>query len=183
MKRGKNNYKKRLLQLSEISLWLDSYDDIFSDFDSRPYEQRALSDDFLNEARRASRDKASGTIELKLIIPKPKRNRQHENLIKKRLRDHFKKHYEILGAETRNLVRQGTLFIIMGVILMFFSTLILYEYDQKNVISDFLIVLLQPAGWFLFWEGLRQIVFDSDNKPDLRFYEKMAECDIEFTSY
>ena len=40
---------EKLLQQSEISLLLDSYDDIFSDFDPRPYNQRALSQDFLAE--------------------------------------------------------------------------------------------------------------------------------------
>ena len=34
--------KQKLLEISEISLLLDSYDDIFSDFDQRPYAQRAL---------------------------------------------------------------------------------------------------------------------------------------------
>jgi len=36
-------HKKKLLQLSEISLIIDTYDDIFSDFDPRPYSQRALA--------------------------------------------------------------------------------------------------------------------------------------------
>ena len=49
-----------LLKKSEISLSLDNYDDIFSDFDPRPFSQRALSDDFLIEAKKASRDKVSG---------------------------------------------------------------------------------------------------------------------------
>ena len=33
-----------------VSLWLDTYEDIFSDFDPRPYGQRALSEDFVAEA-------------------------------------------------------------------------------------------------------------------------------------
>ena len=61
-------HKKKLLQLSEISLIIDTYDDIFSDFDPRPYSQRALSDDFLLEARKASKDKVSGTFELNFLV-------------------------------------------------------------------------------------------------------------------
>ena len=37
----------------EISFWLDSYDDLFSDFDPRPYAQKGFSEDFLDEAKRA----------------------------------------------------------------------------------------------------------------------------------
>ena len=85
--------KQELLAKSEISLILDTYDDIFSDFDPRPYEERALSDDFLLEAKKASRDKATGTIELIFMMPAGKRDTHKESLIKRRLRDHFRKHY------------------------------------------------------------------------------------------
>src|SRR5690349_704077 len=48
--------QKALLIKSELSIWLDTYDDIFSDFDPRPLNERALSDDFLSEARKMARD-------------------------------------------------------------------------------------------------------------------------------
>ena len=47
---------KELLEKTQISLWLDDYADIFSDFDPRPFSQRALSDDFLNEAKKVVRE-------------------------------------------------------------------------------------------------------------------------------
>ena len=37
-----------------ISLWIDSYDDIFSDFDPRPFSARNISDDFLYEVKKTS---------------------------------------------------------------------------------------------------------------------------------
>jgi hypothetical protein len=37
--------------MSEISLWLDNYDDIYSDFDSRHFLKRRISEDFLHELR------------------------------------------------------------------------------------------------------------------------------------
>lgn len=48
---------KEIIDKAEISLVLDTYDDIFSDFDPRPYGERALSSDFLDEAKKAARDK------------------------------------------------------------------------------------------------------------------------------
>ena len=42
---------KDIIDKAQVSLVLDTYDDIFSDFDPRPYDQRALSGDFLDAAR------------------------------------------------------------------------------------------------------------------------------------
>ena len=81
---------------ANISLILDSYEDIFSSFDARRHSEKALSTDFLDEAKRASRDKDSGSIELKLLIPKNKRQLGEEIIIKKRLKRHFQHHYNMV---------------------------------------------------------------------------------------
>jgi len=170
-------------KMSDISLWLDSYNDIFSSFDPRPYSERALSVDFLGEAKRASVDKDEGKIELRLLMPPKKRNRQEEGVIKKRLRDHFKKHHEMLHRENRQLVKNGLFFAAMGVVLMFIASYMLFKNSETFLIS-FLIVLLEPAGWFLFWEGLWQVIYQPrERRPELQFYEKMSKCDIQFLSY
>lgn len=83
----------RVLMQKNISLILDSYDDIFSDFDPRPYSEKALSDDFLSECRKASRDKKDDEVELRLLVPAQKREINDETKIKRRLKDHFQKHF------------------------------------------------------------------------------------------
>lgn len=175
--------KKKIMQISQISLGLEGYDDIFSDFDPRPYSQRSLSDDFLVEAKKASIDKVSGTIELKFLVPKDKRGLAKESIIKKRLREHFKRHFTLLEKETKNILKLGFAFTLFGIIVMFIASFILFHYE-KTLFLSFLIVLLEPAGWFLFWEGSHIILFESKSKkPDLEFYEKMSECEITFLSY
>lgn len=175
--------KHELLRMSEIGLWLDTYDDIFSDFDPRPYSQRALSDDFLNEARKASRGKATGSIEIKFLIPKMQRSIPHEQTIKRRLREHFTRHFNSLNNDRKKTIREGTLFVAFGIVTMFITTLIMFEQD-KSLLLNFLIILLEPAGWFLFWEGLNQAIFSSRKiRPELDFYEKMTRCEITFNEY
>ncbi len=49
--------QKELLNKARLSIWLDIYDDIFSDFDSRPFHERALSDDFIHEAKKMAKEK------------------------------------------------------------------------------------------------------------------------------
>ena len=175
---------KRFLKMSNIPLWLDAYDDIFSDFDSRPYSQRALSDDFLAEAKRASRDKVSGKIELQLLMPNKKRDKKLEDLIKRRLRGHFTKHFKMLSNEKKKIVNLGLSFFTVSIFIMFFTTLILFRYQQTSMFFTFLSVLLEPAGWFLFWEGLNTTIFGSKElDSDLAFYKKMTNCEVTFWSY
>ena len=184
MPQEKGSKIKELLEESQISLLLDTYDDIFSDFDPRPYDHRALSDDFLLEARKASRDKEEGTIELIFMMPAGKRDANKENLIKKRLREHFKKHHARMQNEAKNIEKRGLYFILVGVSIMFIATFILFKYHEEGLFKSFMVVLLEPAGWFLFWEGLNQAIFEKRKKsPDIDFYHKMSKADVRFESY
>lgn len=175
--------KKDLLDASEISLALDSYDDLFSSFDPRPYEHRALSQDFLNETERASRDKSTGEIELKFLIPEIRRNLNQEKVIKKRLREHFRKHEEIARKEYNQFLARGCFFVLLGILFMFAASFILFE-SVKTLYTSFLVTLLEPAGWFSFWEGLGLLIFESKvKKPKLNFYRKMSKSEITFLPY
>jgi ribonuclease P protein component len=166
-----------------ISLRLTDYNDIFSSFDPRPYSERALSVDFLDEARRASIDKPSGEIELRLMLPKKHRNAEKEEVIKRRLRAHFERHVTKLKGKHGRIVRNGSLSIAFGIVIMFLASFILFKYSQDSLFMNFLIILFEPAGWFLFWEGLDQVIFESKKvKPEMEFYRKMANSDIIFLS-
>jgi hypothetical protein len=175
--------KHRLLRMSEISLWLDTYDDIFSDFDPRPYSQRSLSDDFLLEAKKASREKKSGKIELNFLIPADRRNTEHDAIIRKRLHEHFKKHHSVLQEETRKVRRNSILAILAGMAMMMAATYISTKKSGDFVLNMFLVVL-EPGGWFITWFALEQLFYSSkQKKADLDFYNKMSRSDISFTSY
>jgi len=166
-----------------ISLKMANYNDIFSSFDPRPYLERSLSIDFLDDAKRASIDKPSGKIELRLLIPTKLRNLEKEKIIKKRLKNHFERHARKIKMQHKKVIRNGVFFTISGVAIMLLATLILFEYSEGSLLMNFLIILFEPAGWFLFWEGLDQIVFESKKtRPDLEFYEKMVKSDIIFLS-
>ncbi|MBI4155368.1 hypothetical protein HY498_04775 [Candidatus Woesearchaeota archaeon] len=189
-KRGKLDGRKfkrvskeqKLLRMSEISLILDSYDDIFSDFDSRSYSERALSDDFLQEARRASRDKA-GEMELKFLVPRKIRNKEQEKNIKKRLCEHFKKHYKRINDEIKHIKKEGIFMTMAGAFIILSATYLAYL-QSSSFLIEFFIVLLQPAGWFIGWTGLDQIYYGAkEKKPSLEFYEKMSMCNISFGEY
>ncbi len=191
--------KQKLLHFSEITLHIDDYDDIFSDFDPRQYSSRALSDDFLLEIKRASRDKTTGVIELKFLIPKHERKYKNEEIIIKRLKMHFKRHFEIVRKEVNKEKRLGVSMVVLGFILGVLAAVVLHqgvgEINNALFFTDIskwiitllptvLLVMLEPASWFMIWEGFNKIAFDwQDKKSDYDFYEKMTKCEILFEEF
>jgi hypothetical protein len=173
-----------ILREGNISLILDSYDDIFSDFDPRGYPERALSDDFLRECIKSSADK-EGDIELRLLVPKHKRNIADEIKIKKRLKDHFNKHFIEKRSEVRWIKFLGFLMILGGMVMMFGAYLLYSELlNVSEMTRNLLLVLTEPGGWFFFWIGGEKLVYGvREKKPSYTFYKKMVNAKVYFYEY
>ncbi len=179
-------HRPSLSDTSEVSLKLDKYDDIFSDFDTRPYSGRALSVDFLDEIKRATRDKDDNGIELILNVSETTRSEFHEATIKERLAAHFGRHYRLLLEEKSRITRLGVSMVAVGILCMIAATLIVFKDPSKSLLLSFLVVFLEPASWFLLWEGMSQIIFHSKEvDPELEFYRKMENSNgnVHFKSY
>lgn len=168
---------------TEVTLWLDSYNDLFSDFDSRPFSQRAMSHDFLDEARRATSDINSGKFSFNLLIPVKLRNISDERVIKKRLTEHFCKHYSELERDQKMITYQGVGLAVLGFALMIAAALVTHR-DISAWWSIIIITVFEPAGWFTLWFGLDHVFyFKKEKKPEYLFYEKMSNTEIGFGSY
>lgn len=163
-----------------ISLILDSYDDIFSDFDPRPYSVKALSDDFLLECRKAAVVKKN-RIELRFLVPKNKRNYQDEIKIRKRLKEYFHKHFKEQESEIKKIRKEGFFWFIAGALVM---GLIPFLLNYQGLLFNILVIMAEPAGWFFFWEGLSKFFIDSKKVlPEHDFYKKMSNSEIYFLDY
>lgn len=175
--------KYKLLEMSEISILLKSYDDIFSDFDPRNYSQRSLSEDFLSEAKRACKDKNNDPIQLRFMVPSVMRHVDKENTIKKRLHDHFRRHHDILRQEKRNVLRKGVVLTIIGIFLLLLATLI-KPLAETSFFMRLLFVTIEPTSWFICWYGLDRIMEKTRHgNLEYEFYSKMSNCEIMFFSY
>jgi hypothetical protein len=114
------------------------------------------------------------------MIPINMRNTTQEQVIKKRLREHFKKHYDILEKEVRNTKKKAFGIVALGSCMIMATTYVTML--SENFFTHMLEVVLEPGGWFTTWTGLEQIFFGVEQKKqDLDFYEKMAKCQITFT--
>jgi len=178
----KNKKEEEILKEGNISLILDSYEDIFSDFDARPsYIEKALSADFLDECKRAAKEKEEG-VELRFMVPKHKRNTSHEYEIRKRLRNHFQKHFKEKERERKILKRKGGAWFLFGIIIIVLGAQFLY--DKAGLLFRVLFTMAEAGGWFISWEGLGKLLADYKEKsPDYDFYRKMAKAKIYFLNY
>jgi len=173
---------KEELEQASISLVLDRYSDIFSDFDPRPFNERALSDDFLLECKKAARDKVDGGIELNLAMPKNLRNINDELKIKKRLREHFRKHHVEKDKAVKKVKKDGIIWVSLGVLIL--VGVVYGLVYASNTFFEALITIMEIPSWFLVWEGMRKILIDSkEREPDAVFYSKMSNAAINFRSY
>ncbi len=166
-----------------ISLILDNYDDIFSDFDPRHYSERALSDDFLYECKKAVRERIAEKegLELRLLVPKKRRHSGTEAVIKKRLHTHFKKHFLLRQKERKETRKWGFFWCMIGTALIYIATM-LYQYE--SLFTDFLRILLEPAGWFTMWIAFDMLFFGQKEKePDFLFYKAMSNIRLTFRGY
>lgn len=174
---------KIILREKNISLILDSYDDLFSDFDPRPYSARGLSDDFLIECRRAIRGKKTelSILELRLLVPKNKRKITSENMIKKRLKDYFQNQAIEKQKELTQSRRDGIKWLAIGVVFSLISTFLI---NLEGFLFNLLLIITEPGGWFSLWTGLDKLFIEpKGKKPELEFHNKMAKMIIIFYSY
>lgn len=172
-----------LLSKAELSIWLDSYNDIYSDFDSRAYNERVLSDDFIYEVRKMAKEKPNGKIELKLLMPADSRNSETETVIVKSLHAHFRHFAHLNLAERRKILGRGLIMLTAGLILLasatYFSAI-----SGQSVSLNIIRVILEPGGWFLAWSGLENVFYKARKmNPDFEFNNRMGHSEIRFLSF
>ncbi len=166
-----------------VTLWIDSYNDIFSDFDPRPFSDRAISEDFLSQLKKVSRESSQGVSIVKILVPEGNQKEEHERAIRKKLEDYFTSEYIQLRKEVMSMRKKGVNFFVLGLVLMigssYISTLGRLEFTYKLMLT-----LFEPGGWFFFWTGL-DIIRSSFSKKgnEIGFYEKLKNVHVEFNPY
>ena len=172
--------KEYLLKHAEINILLSCYNDIFSDFDPSAFAERILSDDFIIQTKKISKAKSGNKILLRLLLPANKRNEEDEKVIIERLHSYFKNVHHQLVSEIRKINMRGLILTLIGTAIMIAASYISFIKPEKYSVH-LLLVLFEPAGWFLLWFGLDHLVYSSKApKKELDFYSRMIKSEIRF---
>jgi len=169
--------------LRDITITLDVYDDIFSDFDPRPYAQRQLSEDFVKEIARRYLEDKRGRFEVHFTIPSSMRDLKDESLIKKRLREHFSSMARHEDEVVRNIRGRGALYISAGIVVLLANAYFFFVFDDDSLLYQLLTILLVPAGWYGMFTGIGKLLdepYEASEKKKL--YEKFEKANYIFLS-
>jgi hypothetical protein len=162
----------------EIAIALDTYDDIFSDFDIRGYGERALSRDFLDELR--VRIKKAGTrsdLSIVLLIPRRRRKPGDEELITRRTRAFFAERGGHYAREDAKSKWRSALFVAIGLFLSLAANFFAERLAYLPLFKDFLLI---PA-WFFVWSGLELFVRNRDEIVGKKeYYHALHGSRVEF---
>lgn len=167
----------------QISIWLDAYDDIFSDFDPRPYSERTLSDDFIYEVKKVCREDIFEIGELRLLIPSKLHNETDEQVIIKRLHSYFRHGNYYISRRLRK-TRIQAIFIALGGLLLLILASYISSLHSEGFLFKVLFVVFEPAGWFFAWTGLDDLFFAARRqRTDLDFFSKMSRAKVVFAAF
>ena len=168
--------------LNSIQIALDHYDDIFSDFDPSPFNQRMLSDDFLKEMQKRYIETKKGDFEIRFSLPASLRDAKIEGLIKKRLKDYFHKQIKDVEVEVEKRQNSGIQRVGFGFVVLAIE-LLMNIYGFTKFPLNFLGVILVPAGWFGMYSGF-EMFFDQPQKliEQKKFYKKFHDAIYLFMS-
>lgn len=139
-----------------IKIAIDSYNDLFSDFDISPFEERSISLDFKEALE--SKIIENNPIQLKIIfsIPSKERKNKDEQIIIKRLNQFFVQKHNNYSKHINSRRFNGLKYILMG---FFFITLtFIFETFFTDLFPLYLANIIMILGWFGIWTGIEKIL-------------------------
>lgn len=163
-----------------LSVSLDDYSDIYSDFDSRHYTSRRISEDFLNELRNDIQYREKPFEELCLLIPELKRNEDTEGEIVNSLKKFFKQQFHTYKLRAKRKFRISLVLLFTGIIIMMLNATLIFL-EIHSILFTLLSTILEPASWFLLWTSIDYLLYDWKELMHKKlFFERFSEISIVF---
>jgi hypothetical protein len=173
---------QRIKDLKEISIVIDTWDDVFSDFDPRPLNQRTLSEDFIIELKKRYRETRRGDFSVVIIAPNNLQDPDSETMVMGRLKKHFKHRFLQRQREIVRIRVRGVVFVLFGITSLTTLTLATYHKIFSELIIEILGIILMPLGWFGIWEGFSKIVDTSQTSiQESQLFDKLAKATYRFS--
>lgn len=172
---------QRIRDIKEVSIAIDNWDDIFSDFDPRPLTERALSEDFIFELKKRYRETKKGDYLVTIYAPVTLKDDKSEKGVSQRLKRHFRQRSLTRQRELNRIRLRGVLFVMIGIFFLGFLTLATYFRYFSDLTIEILGIIFMPLGWFGIWEGFSKIV---DTSPifiqEEMLFDKLSKATYRF---
>ncbi|MBU1043158.1 MAG: hypothetical protein KJ915_02015 [Candidatus Omnitrophica bacterium] len=166
----------------EVVIAIDTWDDIFSDFDPRPLSERVLSEDFIIELKQRYRETSKGDFIVTICAPKLLEDKKSEHTVSKRLKRHFLHRALMRKKENLRIRVKGVIFVLCGICFLTFLTLIAYYKLFNDLAINIISIVVMPLGWFGIWEGFSKIVDPTVAAiREEKFYTKLSKAQYRFT--
>lgn len=167
----------------EISIWLDRYEDLFSEYDSSHFKARTLSDNFLTEVRKLVHEVESANVELKFNLMADEQNPETEEVIINNIHEYFAAKATAAKNEMRQILRTGGLLSAAGFAIIIFMVTVGHNFSELMLVKG-LEMMIDPLGWFLVWNGLDMVFVQSKKEqPTVDFNLKMTNAKLSFMAF
>ena len=172
-------------EFQDITVGIDTLDDIFSDFDPRPLPQRALSEDFLKEIQKFYVESSRGRLNVIFLGPTVLKEILEKNQLEKAIISHLHQEFRrrsLYAKKTINGIKTtGVRFITFGAIILIALTLLRAFKIFPDLWTELGLELIMPLGWFGMWEGFSHLVQTPYKlKEESTMYDKLAKAQYSF---
>ncbi|MGB9634949.1 MAG: hypothetical protein ACPL0A_00565 [Candidatus Micrarchaeia archaeon] len=168
------------VDIKNIDIALDSYEDIFSDFDISPYTKRTLSEDFISELiKRVGVDHLQWPVDVYISIPKKNRNQDDEKIIIRRIKHYFSKMHIQVERDIQTYQERGIRYLLAGIFLV----AVVFVMQEYYTVPVLLREVLTVASWFSIWSGISKIIdepYHLNSKKKL--YKTLSSANYIFVS-
>ncbi len=156
---------QHIKDIKEISVAIDRWEDIFSDFDPSPLNKRTLSEDFIHELKKRYRETKRGSFMITIYTPQSLKDDEKEKIVIQRLKQYFR--FVSLQAKKQlaSIRIRGFIFVVFGTFSLGLLVFLTYSKIFSELAIELIGIALMPLGWFGIWEGFSKIV---DTSPMLR---------------
>jgi len=163
-----------------IPIWLDSYDDVFDDWDPSPFKMRDIEDEFLDFLWDSVEDiPKRDAIIFEFFIPAALKNTQKEQILVSALKHHFE-YMEIRNKKKLQKERlEAMKYFVFGILFFIIAYMGPFKSDTLavRIMEDGLFV----GGWVFIWETFSNLFIESrEFIDDRRIIKRFMKAQVRF---
>ncbi len=183
MSKNNTNYLKQLYRFDDsdktymIDISLDSYEEIFNDWDAAPLRKKAMNpelESFLEET--AYELSLKNKVKVVFVVPESIRNEQKEALVVEGFKNYYFSLNHFINRDMRTNYRKILTYLGLGFIFIIISYLYTFA-DNPNFFLEILSQGIFVGGWVLFWEAFSLFFFDMyEIRDKKKRYSRFIKC-------